>query len=64
MLNEMNNEIDNTQLFYVFCSLKIKFYRFLGFKTEASSALFHSRINQVLSYIIITKQRFIKFSQI
>jgi len=53
-----------TQIFHVFCSLKIKRYTSLGLKTEKSSARFHSRINQVLSHITITEQRFIIFNQI
>jgi hypothetical protein len=59
----MNNEMDNTQIFHVFCSLKIKIYIFLGLKTEASSARFHSWINQVLAHITITEKRFIIFNQ-
>ena len=55
----MNNDMDNIQTFHVFCSLKTKLYIFLGFKTEESSALFHSPINQILSQVTITKQRFI-----
>jgi hypothetical protein len=30
----MNNEMDNTQIFHVFCSLNIKIYIFLGLKHQ------------------------------
>ena len=55
---QRKNEMDKAQKFHVFCSLKIKPYIFLGLKTETSSAPFVSLINQVLSHITITEQRF------